>query len=247
MGKKDILANTPLYMSIRQSLLESIRSGAIVQNGRLPSEEALAKKFGVSRSTIRSSLNSLEKNGVIIRKQGVGTFVNEEGLRAKMRIDVIKGFFQLIRDSGHVPSIKESKLEFLTLDDGLSKILGLGEAREALYLQRLFLGNGKPAIFLKEYIPLSVLKRVPKIYEIPESIFEFAETFCRTGIEYSLMEIQPILPNKELMSKMSLRPNEPLLELEETHYNKENQPLILSSLYVNDKIIRFQVLRRRSQ
>ena len=56
------------------------------ENGRIPSESDLAKELNVSRSTIREALGHLESEGIIFRKQGSGTFVNEPGLQIKSRL-----------------------------------------------------------------------------------------------------------------------------------------------------------------
>ena len=68
--KKFSISNTPLYLNVKKVLLEAIHSGKIGENGKLPSEEVLASQFDVSRATIRSTLQSLEKDGVVTRCHG---------------------------------------------------------------------------------------------------------------------------------------------------------------------------------
>lgn len=245
--KRFLIPNMPLYLGVKKVLLEEIRSGRMAANGRLPSEEVLARQFNVSRATIRSTLQSLEKDGIVTRRHGIGTFLNADGLQVKMRIDEAKGFFQLIRDSGHAPSISESKLTRVFLGDRISDLMGLPRNQEAVLLERLFLGDGQPAVFVAEYIPAASLLHEPQLETIPESIFEFAEVFCRDSIAYSITEIIPVKADDELKKKIGLGRGEVLLKLEELHYTKENRPFIFSSVYVSDRIIRFQVLRRRHQ
>ena len=148
--KKFSISNTPLYLNVKKVLLEAIHSGKIGENGKLPSEEVLASQFDVSRATIRSTLQSLEKDGVVTRCHGIGTFINTEGLQVKMRIDEAKGFFQLIRESGRTPSIYETKLTSVVIDERISKLLNTPPNHRALILDRLFLGDGNPAIFVSE-------------------------------------------------------------------------------------------------
>ena len=245
--KKFLIPNTPLYLSVKKVLLEAIHSGKLGENGKLPSEEVLARQFDVSRATIRSTLQSLEKDGVVSRRHGIGTFLNAEGLQIKMRIDEAKGFFQLIRESGRTPSIYETKLTRVVIDEQIGGLLNTPPNQKGILLERLFLGDGKPAIFVSEYTPLTALIQEPKLKEVPESIFEFAENFCHDSIEYSITEIIPTKADAYLVKKMMLAQGEMLLKLEELHFNKMNQPMIFSNVYVKDRMIRFQVLRRRHQ
>lgn len=64
-----------ISMSLRQFLLARMGSGELRQGDRLPTERELADQFGSGRSTIRRTLEELEKEGLIRREIGRGTFV----------------------------------------------------------------------------------------------------------------------------------------------------------------------------
>lgn len=64
----------PKYVRVREELLQLLKSGAIPPDERLPSEHELAERFGVSRQTLRQSLGELEREGLVYRVQGKGTF-----------------------------------------------------------------------------------------------------------------------------------------------------------------------------
>lgn len=65
----------------RQSILEEMRSiiergeGDIISDGRLLPERALVEFYGVGRRTIREALKALEDEGLLYRRQGMGTFI----------------------------------------------------------------------------------------------------------------------------------------------------------------------------
>lgn len=65
----------PLYVKIREALREEVRQGGFKRGQRLPSEDELAAKYGVSRMTVRQSINDLIDEGLIYRRHGVGTFI----------------------------------------------------------------------------------------------------------------------------------------------------------------------------
>jgi DNA-binding FadR family transcriptional regulator len=62
---------------IRDALLESIRSGALVPGGRVPSERSLCEEFGVARTSVREAIQGLVSLGVITKRAN-RTFVAEQ-------------------------------------------------------------------------------------------------------------------------------------------------------------------------
>jgi DNA-binding LacI/PurR family transcriptional regulator len=64
-----------LYERLRAYLLDEIRSGRLKPGDRIPSELALADQFGVSRITSKKALETLERDGLIVRFRGKGSFV----------------------------------------------------------------------------------------------------------------------------------------------------------------------------
>jgi GntR family transcriptional regulator len=239
------VSKEPLYLKVRKIILEALSSGNIGRNNQLPSEKMLCQKFNVSRATIRSALQSLQDDKIIRKQQGVGTFLIQQNQKLKMRIDKVKGFYQLISDTGHAPSIREEGIFIEPIDKKTSAQLKVSGDTEVLIIKRTLMGDGKPAIHIREYIPFATLTRVPAVEELPNSIFEISETFCHHRIEYSISEIIPSTVNSSIMKTLSLRMREPILKLEELHFNNKDEPIIFSEVYVNNQVIRFNVLRAR--
>jgi len=71
----------PLYMQVRKSLLKNIVDGEYILGRPLPTESVLAEAFGTSISTIRQALSTLVSDGVLVRKQGKGTFLSDRKKR----------------------------------------------------------------------------------------------------------------------------------------------------------------------
>ena len=61
---------------IKQEILSSLKKSNLRAGDKLPSERVLTQELGVSRATLREVLNSLVDGGILIRRQGAGTFVN---------------------------------------------------------------------------------------------------------------------------------------------------------------------------
>src|SRR5262245_52737770 len=69
----------PLYLQLREVLAERITSGEWRPGYVIPNEVELARELGVSQGTVRRSLDLLEREHVVTRRQGRGTFVNDPG------------------------------------------------------------------------------------------------------------------------------------------------------------------------
>jgi GntR family transcriptional regulator len=65
----------PLYLKLRQTLEDAIRSGKLTHGDALPAERDLADYASVSRVTVRKAVDDLVKDGLLTRKHGSGTFV----------------------------------------------------------------------------------------------------------------------------------------------------------------------------
>ncbi|RRJ83625.1 histidine utilization repressor [Aestuariirhabdus litorea] len=67
----------PRYLTIKRFICEQIEQGVWPEHSQVPSENSLCEQFGVSRMTARRALQELTGDGVLLRHQGLGTFVAE--------------------------------------------------------------------------------------------------------------------------------------------------------------------------
>lgn len=73
------LSTRPLYLQLRAALVERIATGEWGPGTAIPNESDLAREFGVSPGTIRKALHLMENEHLVTRRQGRGTFVNDQG------------------------------------------------------------------------------------------------------------------------------------------------------------------------
>lgn len=71
-------SNRPLYLQLRDALAERIASGEWKPTAAIPNESDLAREFGVSAGTMRKALDMMEAERLLTRRQGRGTFVNDQ-------------------------------------------------------------------------------------------------------------------------------------------------------------------------
>ena len=95
-------SDIPLYSQLVSIVKRNISAGTLQTGDLLPSEAELCKTFEISRSTVRQAIGALESEGLVVRKQGRGTFVAEPKVRRKT--ENVYSFTSEIYSFGKVPS-----------------------------------------------------------------------------------------------------------------------------------------------
>jgi GntR family transcriptional regulator len=227
----------------REALLASIVAGAFPE-GRLPSEKRLAEQLGVSRATIREALQSMEEEGLVSRQHGVGTRVNAHVVRSAS-LNRLAGFYHLIREAGHEPGIARTDVLEDVASEDVARRLHRSAGAELLLIERLFLADGRPAVHVVEQVLRTELVQPVEPAEVPESIFAFADRFCRSPIDHAVVEIVPTVAGDEIVERLGLAEGIPLLRMIETHYSPGGEPFIVSVVHAADEFLRFTVVRKR--
>src|SRR5678809_132556 len=90
----------PLYQQLQRALRGAIENGIIGPDDALPPERDLAEMLGVSRITVRKAIDELVEDGLLIRKQGSGTFVSN---RVEKNFAKLTSFSEDMRARGREP------------------------------------------------------------------------------------------------------------------------------------------------
>ncbi len=215
-------------------------------DGRIPSETELASALGVSRTTVRDALSKLESEGAIIRKQGAGTFVNQQGLRIKWRLDEIWSYEDVLRANGFTPTVQVRKISEETADQALAQALEISVGDPLLVIEKVFLEDATPVIFTSNRIPKQYVSGDVSGERVRKPVYEFLASCCRQHILYYLSDIVPVIASDELTAVLNVPAGAALLSFDEIGYNSENQPIIKAVSYFRDDLIRFRLIRRKA-
>jgi GntR family transcriptional regulator len=169
---------TPLYLQLRQAILDELARSQPAHGERLPTERELQERYGVSRATVRSALDLLERQGYVVRAQGVGTLV----ARTKIEPDIsqLTSFTEDLQAKGLEPSSATLEIALVSPPAGASEAFGLGDLDKVWYLRRLRFGNGEPIGIHDLYLP-PTLEFSPRALQSMSSYYELLRE--RHGIE----------------------------------------------------------------
>jgi DNA-binding GntR family transcriptional regulator len=139
-------AASPAYLHIANTLSDRLASGEYSAGCRLPSGSQLCAEFGVSPMTVRRALTMLETQGLISGVRGRGTFARSVGLSdSSFRLDT----------GGWLDESSEIRLLSATMtraDEESAEILRVVPGTRLIYLRRLVVNDGTPAMYDREYV-----------------------------------------------------------------------------------------------
>ena len=164
--------------TIRSQLLADMKDGAYASCERLPRESILAEKLGISRTQLRDILASLEREGFITRRHGVGTIINRHVLNVQTRMDIEVEFLDMIRQSGHEPAVAFVRVSDGTADAQVAAQLRIPEDTPIIRIARLCTADGRPAIYCEDVVEKALAKGDYTIQDFKLPIFHFLQRFC---------------------------------------------------------------------
>lgn len=240
-----MLKRTPSLTEQAKSHIKQLILDDAFTEGKIPSETELATDLGVSRTTIRDALSRLENEGVVYRKQGAGTFVNEAGLQIKSRLDEIWSYEEMLAAHGYTPSTRILEVVSQPATDVIAADLNLTEADNLIVVRKLFLADSQPVILANNYVPEHLLAKPYQSTDFVGPIYSYLWENGRSHLNYYLSEIIPTVASPDLAKTLHIQPQTPLLSLHEIGYNDDNQPIICADSYFRDDLLRFRLIRRK--
>lgn len=237
-----------LSIKVRKVLLSMLKDKYFNETGRLPPEEILAREMGISRTVLRDVLASLESEGFITRRRGIGTIVNRHVLQVTSRLDLEKEFFEDLSDAGYTPSIKEVRVYKTAASHEACQRLQISPGQPMLVVEKIVLADGREAIYCIDHIPVSII--VDPDYredDMKAPIFEFLKNRCQTSVYIDLTRIEVCQTDTKLAQELALDVGTPILYLDEVGYNFEQNPILWSKEYYAPGFLQFTVLRRKIQ
>lgn len=151
----DRSSGVPLHVQIREGLRGLVGTDVLPWGATVPPEGDLARELSVSRMTLRQALASLESEGLLVRKQGVGTVVSFPKFRHETQR--LTSFSDDMASRGLTSSSAILRLEKVSAPADVARRLRL-DSKDAVWLcERLRLADGHPVGLHTSYLPASLV------------------------------------------------------------------------------------------
>jgi GntR family transcriptional regulator len=161
---------TPLYLQLARSLREHISSGGIDPGSALPSERDLSEMAGLSRVTVRKGIEQLVGEGVLLRKQGSGTFVAP---RIETAGSKLSSFSDETRARGEAPGVVWINKTYAQPTEEEATALQIPATARVARLGRVRLAGGEPLAIEHAIIPATFL---PDLESLGDSLYQALDT-----------------------------------------------------------------------
>lgn len=175
------------YIEIYNEIVSSIENGNLEVNSKLPSESQLMASYGVSRDTIRKSLNLLGQNGYIQKLKGKGSFVLDIN-KFNFPVSGIRSFSELVSSMGKEI---ETKIEELSLKSPSSTIKNKLELKDGDYVWKVVRVrkiDGERIILDKDYLHSKFIPTLT-LEVCKNSLYKYIEGELGLKISYAKKEI----------------------------------------------------------
>jgi GntR family transcriptional regulator len=226
--------STPLYRTLYDSLRERILAGDYPPGVALPSEPRLVQDYGVSLITVRRALQELVLDGLIERRQGVGSFVREANHRVVVGLssfdaDVAEGRLRLVREL-------LADLERPAPSDVASR-LRMPAGATVRYLSRLDRQGAVPFSVDEVYIPPALAGAVTR--DLAASPLFFPLWCASAGVEVARVDFELGVQMPELVrqQQLGISPDTPLLICGELNFDAAGDPVMWIVSYYRGDVI----------
>jgi GntR family transcriptional regulator len=236
------VGGTSLAHKAREEILHSILERRF-EDSRLPPENELAGMLGVSRTTVRSALQSLEQHGVLTRSPRRGTQVHGLLSPSMVALQRLIGFTRLLEEQGYSVKTLTSARITTNAPGEVIEWLGVDKATPIYEIDRLFVASGSPAIWAINYIPTALFAEPPLDEQLAQSPFDMGDLLIGGPVDHSLVELVPLKATREVVKQLSMKSAEAYILLKELHLSESGGVLGFSLIHVNDRFIRFRLHR----
>jgi DNA-binding GntR family transcriptional regulator len=164
---------------------------------RLPPEQELSGRLGISRGTLRTALRRLEESGEIVRRQGSGTFVGQAGSWSLDEgLERLVSYTELSRRQGIGLRLGHLQIEQLPLDAEQAAQFDVDPGSPATTISRVVLLDGSPGAHMRDVVhPQIKLPSPARLRQALERGQMVLDVLLRAGVPvaYNRLQIKPRL------------------------------------------------------
>ncbi len=210
---------------------------------QLLSEPQLSKQMGVSRATLREAMRSFETQGLIRRRQGAGTFVVGKVPVIESGLEALESLETLAHRKNLPIAVGNLHVEKVFADQDSATALGVPLATRLTRVRRVILADGRPAAYLVDTLPESILRAE----ELPDS-------FNGSVLDYLLERGDPLTASRAAVSaigaaatvakQLEIQRGDVLLHFSSQLYNDKGAVMDYSLTYFIPGYFNFHIVRR---
>ncbi|MDH1012618.1 GntR family transcriptional regulator [Pseudomonas nicosulfuronedens] len=233
------LSPVPLYSQLKEILRTRILDGSYPPLSRMPSEAELGKAFEVSRITVRQALGDLQKEGLIFKIHGKGTFVAKP--KAFQNVSTLQGLGESMTQRGYEVINRLRSFKTVPANAQVAARLQVAEGENVVQIKRARLVNRELVSLEITWLPEHVGKRLEKADLVSRDIFLILENDCALPLGHADLAIDAILADAELAGALEVEEGSPVMRIERLTHTADGAPLDYEHLYYRGDAFQYRL------
>jgi GntR family transcriptional regulator len=223
-GMIDKASPVPYHYQLRQLLEQAVTGGSLAVGDQIPTEAWLCERYDVSRTVVRQALSDLEREGLVSRMKGKGTFVS----RPKLSEHVIQSLTSLHEDlaaRGQRLETKVLRLEVEPISSHVAEMLELPQTERIVLLERLRFLNGEPLVVTAAHMPYALCAPILELDMSRRSLFETYEHELGLKLHRGTRAVEARAAGAEIAEQLGIEEGAPVLAFSGVTYIEDGRPI----------------------
>ena len=238
------MSPVPLYTQIKNILRDRILDGTYQTHQQMPSESELMSTFSVSRITVRQALGDLQKEGLVFKIHGKGTFVSKP--KAFQNIAQLQGFGEAMSRMGYETFSRVVSIKNMTADAAVAARLGVGQNEEVTELRRVRYLNRAPISLDVTYVTREIGERLAKEDLAHRDVFLILENDYGLALGEAELQIEAMLADEYIARLLEVEEGASVLRIERLTMTADGKPLDFEYLYYRGDAFQYRMRIQRS-
>ena len=213
-------------------------------NGKLLAEPELARQLGVSRATLREAMRSFEGQGLIRRRQGVGTFVVRPASVIDSGLEVLESIETLAEKIGLDVSMGELQVTETQADETQALALGVAVGERLFQVARVIQAENRPVAYLVDTLAEDVFSPSDIEAGFTGSVLDLILQRGSPELIRSVAEIRSVAASAEVARSLQIQRGDVLLMFVAQLYSVDERVIDYSLSYFLPGYFRFKIVRR---
>lgn len=205
----------PVYYQLYENLRSQLGTEQFPSGSKLATERTIAELVGVSRQTVRQAFARLEREGLIFRRQGDGTYVSEPRVEGSLRF--LKGFTTELTERGLRVRSLVLDLRLVTPPTMVSDALGLSSSKDgAVMLRRVRSLDGLPVSLETVWLPADLCSSLLGLNMTDRSLYATLRDMLNIEPKQASERLTATVLDEFEAGELDQNPGQPALLVERT-------------------------------
>lgn len=225
----------PLYLQVKQWMVDKMDSGEWNEGDMIQPERELAEDFGVNRLTVRQAITELVSEGRVVRTRGRGTFVSSP--KIQQSLGQLTSFTEDMRRLGMTARSRVLKLEIREATPNERSVLALPPQGLVFELNRLRLADGIPMALENAVLCYTLCEKLTEVSFVElQSLYVALKDKCRLELARAEQTIEALVPPQHIVQLLKSPQDAPVLKMTRKTFTVTGAPVEwVTSFYRGDR------------